>query len=166
LERASVPGTVLKVVRIKVAGLVVLLVAGVGVAGSVTADEGNPTVCSNGEPPGRDAEASRHQPSMAATRAAQHDLPQGQRAVFNEYTDKFEGVDAVTAAGTYGQVTVAEELVYTCNSDNEPVLAPLSEVDAQAAEEAHRQMSRLLPDRLEANGLGDPAGDASALTGL
>jgi hypothetical protein len=155
---------VLNVRRIKLAGLVALLLAGVWVASSVTGDDGT-IICSNGQPLALDADASREQPSMAAMRAAQRDLPEGQRAVFNEYTGEFEGVDAVTAAGTYGQVTVAEELVYTCNSDNEPALAPLSEVDPQAAQEAHRQMSRLLPDRLEANGLGDPAGDARALTG-
>jgi hypothetical protein len=145
----------------KVAGLVVLLLAGVWVAGSVIGHDGNPVICPNGEPP-LNFEANRGQPSMAAMRAAQRDLPEGQRAVFNEYSGEFEGVDALTEAARYGKVAVPERLVSKCNSNDEPKLVPLSEVDPQAAREEHRRMARLLPDRHELNaltGLGDPAGD-------
>jgi hypothetical protein len=153
------------VLRVRVVGLVVLLLASIWVAISVIGGNGNPVVCPNDEPLSADFEASGEQPSMATARAAQRDLPEGQRAVFNEYTGEFEGVDAVTEAGTYGKVAVAEPLVYTCKS-NEPTLAPLSEVDPQAAREAHRRMSRLIPDRIESNGLGDPAGATRRSSGL
>jgi hypothetical protein len=146
--------------RIKVAGLVVLPLAGVWVAGSVIGDDGNPVICPNDEPLSMNVEANREQPSMAEARAAQRDLPAGQRAVFNEYTGEFEGVDARTKAGTYGEVTVPERLVYKCDNHDEPKLVPLSEVDPRAAQEEHRQMSRLIRGSLELTGLGKPAGDA------
>jgi len=152
--------TVLNVVPIKVTGLVVLLLAGAWVASSIIGDNGNPVMCPNDEPLSIDVEASREQPSMADARAAQRDLPDGQRAVFNEYTGEFEGVDARTKAGTYGEVTVPERLVYKCDNHDEPNLVPLSEVDPRTAQEEHRQMSRQIRGWRELTGLGKPAGHA------
>jgi hypothetical protein len=140
----------------KAAAVGVVLLVGAGAAVSVIGHDG---VCPAGEPISADSPSDR-QPTLAAARAAQRDLPEGERAVFNGYTGEFEGVDAVTAAGTYGDVSVSELLVYECDSNDEPTLVPLSEVDPEAAEEEHREMARLLTERSLGGliGLGrDPA---------
>lgn len=120
--------------------------------------DGKPVVCTNGEPLRVDFDANVAQPTPSEAREAQRGLPDGKKAVFNEYSGEFESVDAVTEAGTYGEVSVSEPLFYKCGPNNEPVLVPLSEIDPQAAERQHRQIARQIRGSKGLTGLGeDPA---------
>lgn len=127
----------------------------------VVGQDGELIICPNGEPLRIDLGHEAPPPTPEAARDAQQTMPEGKRAVFNEYTGEFEAVDAVTKAGTYGEVTVSEPLVYKCDANNEPMLVPLSEVDPEAARDAHRAMAETLEQSDELTGLGgDPAAEA------
>jgi hypothetical protein len=119
--------------------------------------DGQPIICPNGEPIRIDPGVQGKRPSLRDARDAQRDLPEGKGAVYNRYAGEFEAVDAVTDLEKYGDVIVSEQLVYKCGPDNEPVLVPLSEMDPQAAEGAHRQVARQLRNSDESTGLGEPA---------
>lgn len=121
--------------------------------------DGKPVVCPNGEPLRVNLDAPAEQPTPSEVLQAQRGLPAGKKAVFNEHTGEFQTVDAVTEAGTFGEVTVSEPFFYKCGANNEPMLVPLSDLDPQAAEEAHRQMADQLRESNDGiSGLGlDPA---------
>ncbi len=120
--------------------------------------DGEPVVCPDGEPLRVPLAEPAPEPNPTEVRRAQQGLPDGKKAVFNQYTGEFETVDAVTAAGTVGEVSYSEPLYYACGPDDEPVLKPLSEIDPRAAAEARVQMKRQIADSAGLTGLGtDPA---------
>lgn len=120
-------------------------------------------MCGDGRPLRVELDGEVQPPSLEEARQAQRGLPAGKKAVFNQYTGEFQAVDAVTKAGTYGDVSVSEPLYPKCGPGNEPVLAPLSEIDPQAAQDLHRELAQeVVRGSDELTGLGgDPAGKAS-----
>ena len=120
--------------------------------------DGEPVVCPDGEVLRVDLLREVAEPTPDEARQAQSGLPDGKRAVFNEFSGEFEVVDAVTKASTYGEVSVSEPMYYACGPGNEPELVPLSEIDPEASARAHREMESLIRDHEGLTGLGgDPA---------
>jgi len=140
-----------------VAVLAALVFLGFWVVSSVALD-GEPVICPDGEPPTIDFDAEPKEPSPREVFEAQRDLPQGKRAVFNEYTGEFQAVDAVGLRAGDTTVAAQKPLVYKCGPNDEPVLVPLSEADPEAAEDARRRLEQQLGNVDELTGLGeDPA---------
>ena len=144
-------------------GVTLALVIAVGASDSgmtsspVIGYDGAPIIYPGGEPLVGDSAPIR-QPSSAEAHTALPVPRPHRRAVFNEYTGRFDSVDSVTATGTFGQATTPESLVYICGPNNVPKLAVLSRVDPQAADRWHKEMAAQVRDSAKLSGLGqDPA---------
>jgi hypothetical protein len=128
----------------------------------VLGQDGQPIICSNGEPLRIDLSRVAKEPSASEIADAQSGLPDGKVAVFNEYTGNFEIVNGGTYETQGSTVTAMEPLVYKCGPDNEPVLVPLSQMDPEAAEQARRAFEEQARGSDALTGLGsDPANEAA-----
>lgn len=111
----------------------------------VRGHDGEPIICPDGTPLRVDPDAEVARPSLAAFREVGRRLPADKSVGFNEYTGEFEILDSVRVKSG-GIATAGEPMVYECGPGNEPTLAPLSEVDPQAGEQARRQAKESLEE--------------------
>lgn len=124
----------------------------------VLGHDGEPVICPNGEPLRIDLEAEPKHPSSEEFNRASRGLPEGKSAAYNEYTGEFEIVDSVKVKSNSGPgpaiAMAGEPHVYKCDSENQPTLVPLSEVDPEAGREARENAKQFLQDLASGEGGG------------
>lgn len=118
----------------------------------VLGSDGKPIICPDGKPLmvpfDADLEAQTKQPSPSEAAEANQGLPKGKIAVFNEYSGRFQKVEAkaITVNAGGEEVTATEPLGYKCGAGDQPVLAPVSAIDPQAAKATDQQLKKQVRD--------------------